>query len=433
MNIREFSGNYSIMRVDPWKVYDPSNIEQGNQIAQCVLNFINDPLTLRGTKSQSTFENALPKINEYTVLSGIVALQGKTVEKTLKKRKTNTMPQTYLLTLTTGLKVLPAEKIHTQSRGRLLHDMHAEILSIRLFNLILLEDIKRINDCSDNDRCGKILRQNRNGLFQLRDSTIKLAMFVTEAPCGDASLENISSRSSSNVDWKDEKCGLEPIRGRSFFNRKGLVRTKPGRRDSQKSLSKSCSDKLCMKQFTSLLNSTTFSFIDPAYRYQFYLEYIVIPEESISPVDVQRCFSDRLNLDKSETNIQDYFHAFKILPTELPDFPYQFKLNNSLNACATSLVYSPVYPNMLEVINKGVLNGRSSKKHINKEASSQLCREALFERVAELNSNCFENIKTYSNFKGSIKELRKIKEGAKKIFKNWGESTIDDFTIRGES
>lgn len=76
---------------------------------------------------------------------------------------------------------------------------------------------------------------------------------------------------------------------------------------------------------------------------------------------------------------------------------------------------------------------RSSKKHINKEASSQLCREALFERVAELNPNCFENIKTYSNFKGSIKELRKIKEGAKKIFKNWGESTIDDFTIRGES
>ena len=87
MNIREFSGNYSIMRVDPWKVYDPSNIEQGNQIAQCVLNFINDPLTLKGTKSQSTFENALPKTNEYTVLSANVALHGKTVEKPWTKRK----------------------------------------------------------------------------------------------------------------------------------------------------------------------------------------------------------------------------------------------------------------------------------------------------------------------------------------------------------
>jgi len=419
---------------DSWKVYDGSKVMQGNQIAQCILDYVHNPLDLKGSKSQSIFKNALPKANEYTILAGIVALQHGIMERPSKKRKNvNTVSRIHLLTLTTGSKTLPAEKIQGQSKGRLIHDMHAEVLSIRLFNSILLQDMMAIDNSKNQDASGKILKRNTNGFFRLKDSTMEFAMCVTEAPCGDASLKNTSSRSGCNAEWKYEKNKSEPIRGRAYFGEKGLVRTKPGRRDSQKSLSKSCSDKLCMKQFTSLLNSTTYSFIDPRYQYQFYLKYIVLPEKSINEEDVQRCFCDRLDLGVLNPEIQNHFQAFKIIPSTITDSIYEFKLNLALKACPTSLVYSPVYPNTLEVLNKGVLNGRSSKKRIKKEASSQLCREALFEKAVELSANCHEDIRTYSRFKKSISKLRDIKKEAKVAFKNWGKPTMDDFTINKDT
>ena len=86
-------------------------------------------------------------------------------------------------------------------------------------------------------------------------------MFTSEAPCGDASLEILmkSRPAEDNLPW-----ALDPIRtdtlceasmlGRGHFTQLGLVRRKPARGDADVSLSKSCTDKLALKQFTGLLS-----------------------------------------------------------------------------------------------------------------------------------------------------------------------------------
>lgn len=76
--------------------------------------------------------------------------------------------------------------------------------------------------------------------------------------------------------------------GRAHFSLLGVVRRKPARMDAESTRSKSCSDKLALRQVSSLLSCETSHLVAPTENA--YLAGLVLPEDEISRVGFERSF-----------------------------------------------------------------------------------------------------------------------------------------------
>ncbi|EGZ77495.1 hypothetical protein NEUTE2DRAFT_154149 [Neurospora tetrasperma FGSC 2509] len=222
--------------------------------------------------------------------------------------------------LATGMKCLPASKL-PQANGVAIHDWHAEILAIRAFNRFILEECKRLalqgGGASQSEFIYRRITaqhesQGQQGTakvwqgqpFAWRED-VSLHMYCSEAPCGDASMELIMAAQDDASPWEvpsptpgdlptqaqaptPASADDTPLPGRAYFSQLGIVRRKPSRGDAPPSLSKSCSDKLALKQVTSLLSSFTSALVSPANAY---LSSIILPASQYSAVACSRCFS----------------------------------------------------------------------------------------------------------------------------------------------
>ncbi|POS85150.1 hypothetical protein EPUL_002036, partial [Erysiphe pulchra] len=211
----------------------------------------------------------------------------------------------------TGMKCLPHEKIG-QAQGMSLHDWHAEILAIRSFNYFLLKECLSMasttplsldDEISQEKITSKYLRRRTQKEitesefqpFALRDDLL-LHMYCSEAPCGDASMELTMASQKDSTPWeippsqvhKQNNDQSSLLYGRSYFSNLGSIRRKPSRPDAPLSLSKSCSDKLALKQYISLLSSLTSLFISPK---NMYLSSLILPVTQHHKVACDRAFS----------------------------------------------------------------------------------------------------------------------------------------------
>ncbi|SCW02945.1 LAFE_0F17744g1_1 [Lachancea fermentati] len=234
---------------------------------------------LKPTGKPITRSNGVP---EWTVLAAVVAID----QFTNKLR---------LISLATGVKATPDAELR-RSNGRILHDCHAEILSLRAFNAVLLEHMYRIRTEGSSEFSDLLEESEDKKLFRIKKN-YSFALYISKVPCGDSSM-NILEDDDANESLEQFSCQYVDsnnrtlLRGRSNYKKKGFVRTKPGRKDSKITLSKSCSDKLCIRQMTSILNSLTWDLIvEPAF-----LKYIVIPNLSQSAeIGLRRSFKERLS------------------------------------------------------------------------------------------------------------------------------------------
>ncbi|KAK0390926.1 hypothetical protein NLU13_0429 [Sarocladium strictum] len=195
------------------------------------------------------------------------------------------------IALATGMKCLPASRL-PDCNGIGIHDWHAEILALRAFNRFLLDECHQI---LEDGKTPYILQRDNAGSsrpFKIR-ADVRLHMYCSEAPCGDASMELIMAAQEDMTPWTDN--GRHPqiteeqrsLPGRAFFSQLGVVRRKPGRGDAPASMSKSCSDKLAAKQGLSLLSSITALFVDPS---RAYIDRLVLPEDRYSATGCSRAF-----------------------------------------------------------------------------------------------------------------------------------------------
>lgn len=76
--------------------------------------------------------------------------------------------------------------------------------------------------------------------------------------------------------------------GRAHFSLLGVVRRKPARTDAESTRSKSCSDKLALRQISSLLSCETSRLVAPTENA--YIAGLVLPEDEITQVGFDRCF-----------------------------------------------------------------------------------------------------------------------------------------------
>ncbi|ODH50579.1 hypothetical protein GX48_03261 [Paracoccidioides brasiliensis] len=289
---------------------------------------------------------------EWVPLSGIVLVTG---ENTPHEALT-------CVAIATGTKCLPTSQIRL-CRGLVLHDSHAEVLVIRAFNHWLLEECKMMlqqwkgppsSDVehdgethairaeytshqkkiaveqhskfinwrhrlrTENEPASVILPSSSDFThpnnsewplwppFQLRND-LKIYMYSTCAPCGDASMEvcmaaqddptpwviplpypNTESSNDNNNEASHSETNANLLNGRAHFSILGAVRRKPSRADAESTLSKSCSDKLAVKQVTSLLTFPTCLLIVPSP--DAYLAALLLPENEISQIACARAF-----------------------------------------------------------------------------------------------------------------------------------------------
>lgn len=202
------------------------------------------------------------------------------------------------------MKCLPANKLPL-AKGNALHDWHAEVLAIRAFNRCLLDECHSSTQDTASDfvrrREPHELSADSPQPFAIRDG-IKLHMYCSEAPCGDASMELTMAAQEDASPWEvpptpepaaaapaATTAGVKSLPGRAYFSQLGVVRRKPARGDAPPTMSKSCSDKLALKQCTSLLSSLTSLLVHPG---DAYISSLVLPESQYSATGCERSFSE---------------------------------------------------------------------------------------------------------------------------------------------
>ncbi|RYP19004.1 hypothetical protein DL765_003587 [Monosporascus sp. GIB2] len=237
------------------------------------------------------------------------------------------------------MKCLPSAKL-PQAQGSVLHDWHAEVLAIRAFNRFVLEECRQLA-LGGPDTSSPFLRRRtpeevrasaptagsygdaEGGCwhaqpFAWRDD-VALHMYCSEAPCGDASMELTMAAQADAAPWDIPSIPSSPfprpsspfpsnsatpaeaeptaLPGRAYFSLLGAVRRKPARGDAPPTLSKSCSDKLALRQCASLLSGLAALLVSPESAY---VRNLVLPEAAYSAGGCRRAFSAATAPDEEE-------------------------------------------------------------------------------------------------------------------------------------
>lgn len=188
--------------------------------------------------------------------------------------------------------------------------------------------------------------------FELQPD-IKIYMYCTCAPCGDASMELCMATQEDATPWEVRQVDSGPVSqdgsltqdimldGRAHFSLLGVVRRKPARTDAESTRSKSCSDKLALRQVSSLLSWETSHLIAPTKNA--YLAGLILPENEISRVGCERSFGEngRMSALKglswpgttSNGEIGYQFHPFQVLavPTREVEAMWRFAKPRSVD------------------------------------------------------------------------------------------------------
>ncbi|CAJ2504533.1 Uu.00g119270.m01.CDS01 [Anthostomella pinea] len=412
-------------------------------------------------------------LHEWVPLSGIVA-QGRD-------------NKLYCLSLATGMKCLPSSKL-SQAQGNVLHDWHAEVLAIRAFNRFVLDECKSL--AQNDSQSSEFLRPRtkdelssspRSGdgdgdgvwhgqPFTWREDVL-LHMYCSEAPCGDASMEltmasqedatpwaipplttittptNNSTSSPSPLPAQSKPQAPAPaLPGRAFFSNLGIIRRKPSRPDAPRTLSKSCSDKLALKQCTSLLSGPTSLLVAPD---NCYIHTLVLPASQHSPSGCRRAFSGEGRMGSLGAASEEKLkwqggYSFRPFTVETTTLEFRFSKREvaarAQKTTASNLAAAWTRTGLEEATLGGVLQGR---KQFDARGASFASRRRIWALAAKvaglLGVGGVDEVRrvlgagTYGEVKGAelLRARRRVKEVVtQQALKGWVRNSGDeDFTL----
>ncbi|USP78539.1 uncharacterized protein yc1106_05813 [Curvularia clavata] len=389
----------------------------------------------------------------------------------------------YGIVESTGMKCLPSNKLPL-AKGNILHDWHAEVIAIRAFNRYLLDECARISSSpypTSDFIQSRGAEESTLQQFTIRDDVL-IHMYCSEAPCGDASMELTMAMQADATPWtsapptlqeatlalpsqtqqnleaaaaalaspsptsEDSPSITEPsaLRGRSNFSHLGVVRAKPSRPDAPPTLSKSCTDKLTLKQCTSLLSSSVSLLISPENAY---LTTLILPNSQYIPSAISRAFSPAGRLKNLSTDrwASGYsFRPFEVKPTSREFDWCRRKLGEGEKALPSNI--SAVWtPHWQETLIGGVLQGR---KQMDPRGASRISRRGLWGEGVRVGGLLMERVRvaglvsataaavtllgskksTYDEMKHSemLEARRRVKNHAKTVLKGWIKNAGDD-------
>lgn len=275
-------------------------------------------------------------------------------------------------------------------------------------------------------------------------------------PGGDASMELTIASQKDTTPWpllvshplpSSSHLSSPPslLQGRGYFSELGIVRRKPSRRDAPPTLSKSCSDKLALKQCTSLLSAPVSALISPS---NVYLSSFTLPSSQFSSSGCLRAFSPdgRMAPLKDRQWGNGYrFHPFRILTTRTEfAFSRRGRLVEEGGRSGTAGELELVPSNLAagwtpygeESLIGGVLQGR---RQFDPRGASVLCRKSMWKLAAELaalvavpavsqtlSQGSYELVKSSSLLEARIRVKDEVKERA---LRGWITNEGDDFSL----
>jgi tRNA-specific adenosine deaminase 1 len=273
--------------------------------------------------------------------------------------------------------------------------------------------------------------------------------FLTKVSGGDASMELTMASQEDSTPWSlppstdalspetqhISTSATEPtLHGRSYFSALGIVRRKPSRPDAPPTLSKSCTDKLSLKQSTSLLSSLTSLLISPT---NIYIHTLILPSSQLSPTAVNRAFSSsgRLKpLSGKQWQGGYAFKPFRILGTS-KEFP--FSRRSAKNVVPSNLASSWTR-NSSETLIGGTLQGR---KQFDVRGASRVCKKRMWSLALEVAvvagvpaiERCLR-VGRYGDVKdwGLLEERRGVKGDVRVVLGGWvGNEGGEGFGVEG--
>ncbi|KAK9464620.1 adenosine deaminase/editase [Lipomyces arxii] len=329
------------------------------------------------------------------------------------------------VSVATGVKVLPESRLKNMPQGKLLHDCHAEILALRGFNRFLINECIKMHDCPEyvssiimrNDS----QRQQQQRPFRLA-ATWKIYLIVSEIPCGDASMEQLGAGTVEAWDTSSIKRDGKPLRGRGYFSEIGVIRTKPSRPDAPISMSKSCSDKLALKQFTSALQTPTTLLIEPVY-----LDGVVLPMHKFTYATMSRAFGKNGRLSTYREELLGSTGTYTFQPFCYMTYSLQFRdAKESLDSDPRAKKSKPSNVSLLWVKGQdpeSIVNGLKIGGRISSSASRiNMTRDAV--RIVVDGSN-----QKYSDLKASVIDRQLIKKLGQNALGAWQSNVCDDFKL----
>lgn len=226
------------------------------------------------------------------------------------------------------------------------------------------------------------------------------------------------------------------LSGRGYFSQLGTVRRKPARGDAPPTLSKSCSDKLALKQCTSLLSSTTSLLIHPA---NVYLSSLILPESQFSATGCSRSFASTGRMQSVAGRRWDGGYAFREFSVQTTSLEFTYSKREvgrrSDRTSASNLAVTWSAAGLEEGLVGGVLQGR---KQFDGKGASRTSRRgmwALALDVASMDGVGSEEVRmvlgggTYGDVKeGELLEVRRrVKSDVKReALKGWVRNKGDE-------
>ncbi|KAG8630898.1 hypothetical protein KVT40_000038 [Elsinoe batatas] len=325
-------------------------------------------------------------VSEWVPLAGVVAEDVRNDSHKIK-----------CIALATGMKCLP-EAYLDKAGGSVLHDSHAEVLVLRELNRLLLEQcLFLIEEQNQHHSADDLLvekvpivddRPEQIAPFQIRP-TVRLHMYCSECPCGDASMELVMSRQADATPWNSAPLSAtseEPAQllGRGHFDQLGVVRRKPSRPDAPITSSKSCTDKLSLRQYTSLLDGFCSLFIKPQNAY---IHQVIIPKLDYVQRSIERAFgpSGRMAQVTSWPEQSGYAYRPFRVSTTTKRFPFsrhdESKPETARKPSNISCIH---FGRTTEVLINGAIQGRKQGDPRGASTVSRRSMWILAKRVAEL-------------------------------------------------
>ena len=202
------------------------------------------------------------------------------------------------------------------------------------------------------------------------------------------------------------------------------------------SLSKSCSDKIALKECTSLLSGITSLLISPENAY---LDTLILPTDQYLAESCKRAFGSAGRM----ASVQDIhwpstyaFRPFQVKGTDL-DLSISRKSAHSKSDVIKGSNLSAVWtPYMQEILINGVLQGR---KQGDPKGASMLSRKKMAEQVCSVVPLCeilaIEHVLLYTSYK-AMKASRRLSDRhhvktdvISKALKDWVKNSEDDFSM----
>ncbi|KAJ8100129.1 adenosine deaminase/editase [Lipomyces tetrasporus] len=330
--------------------------------------------------------------------------------------------------MATGVKAISDSTVATAA-GRILHDSHAEILAIRAFNRYLINECQNLDDdqlyfspCVVRSDKAESQRFKR---FRL-DEKCRIYLLATEVPCGDASMEHVGAGTKESWDASQLERG-RPLKGREYFSEIGQVRTKPGRSDAPESLSKSCTDKLCLRQFTSLLLTPTTKVMETDGAY---LDALIVPKSKINPHSFTRAFGRQGRLARMSDLNGDrsfLFRPFEYWTYGLPQFEHSKESIEDENSKPSniSLIYVANILDAEAIVKGRKMGAKASSVHASSFTSRiRLTQDVI--RLARMDAGSGRTM--YLDLKRDSVRQRQ-KDIGRRALGNWWQTAEDNFVV----